>query len=168
MEKKIEVTYGYRVVDENNKTIGYETGSTFNGFCFKDTEAFEKHPNDICYIPEYGMEEINEELTNLQAIYENGGMSTKEYEEQIDFICRGEGWTFYNILNLVAGELSEEEMKVAEAGEGFGFLARIVFDTVDWQSPETYFMEMVLDDFFDELERHGLTKEILIEHGYEL
>lgn len=149
MEKRIEVTNGYKLVDENNNIVGYETATTMNGECYKDEEAFKKKKG-VCYISEYEYSELLEELSNLKSIYENGEESDEEYRTDIQFILQTAGWTYDNILELVGGK-------------GFERVAEFIFSVVDWQSPETYFQEF-LDDIgtsFFPLEQFGLTKKMV-------
>lgn len=50
MEKRIDVTIGYKIVEEGKPTR-YFADQTPEGMCYKDLDAY-KNDNDICYIPE--------------------------------------------------------------------------------------------------------------------
>lgn len=149
MEKKIEVTNGYKIVDENGIVVGYETGSTMNGECYKDEDAFKKKEG-VCYISEYEYSEMLENLTALHSEYENSEFSDEDYRADVKDIIDNVGWKYEDILNLVGGI-------------GFEKVAWYIFAIVDWQSPETYFQEF-LDDIgtsFFPLEQFGLTKKMV-------
>lgn len=50
MEKRIDVTVGYKIV-EDGKPTRYFADNTGEGMCYKDLSAY-KNNDDICYIPE--------------------------------------------------------------------------------------------------------------------
>lgn len=50
MEKRIDVTIGYKIV-EDGKPTRYFADQTSEGMCYKDLDAYNNN-DDICYIPE--------------------------------------------------------------------------------------------------------------------
>lgn len=50
MEKRNDVTVGYKIVEEGKPTR-YYAECTGEGMCYKDINAFDKN-DDVCYIPE--------------------------------------------------------------------------------------------------------------------
>lgn len=50
MEKRIDVTIGYKIV-EDGKPTRYFADQTSEGMCYKDIDAYNNN-DDICYIPE--------------------------------------------------------------------------------------------------------------------
>lgn len=151
MLKKIEVTYGSKVVDENGEVVCFNLGSTFNGYCFKDWEAFEKR-DGICYISEYEFKDMEEHLAELKECYKAGTITEKEFNKECIEVINNTGWTFDEILNCCGGK-------------GFEYLAEIVFDAIDWQSPTTYINEIEIDDFINVLNEHGITEDMLRKGG---
>lgn len=143
--KEIEVTYGSKIVDDYGK-VSYRTGSTFNGWCFKDREAFEKGEG-VCYISEYAFQDMQDELASLDIEYDQTDMTENEYNEQRNDIIRCYGWTRDDILALAGWDERENE-RHNEIATG---VAEIIFDIIDWQSPDTYYNEMELEDFAEDL-----------------
>jgi len=123
--KKIEVTCGYREERENGH-VTYYGGSTFNGTCYKDMDAFEKGEG-VIYISEYNL---------------------------LDYIA-GEGcdmWTRETLLDEVRETLEDERLFEMRDNEKFvEFLARVVLETCDWQDLSTYLYELTYDDSIEEM-----------------
>jgi hypothetical protein len=138
-----ETLIGAVILDNNGKVVGYELGGTDNGWCFKDEDAW-KSGKGICYISEYGFEDMEEELTDLKAQYENSDMTDEEYAKRKEEIISDNGYTREQIVNMVGGK-------------GFEKLAESIFYEVDWQSPETLFSEFDSIDF----EYYGITREMV-------
>lgn len=144
--KKIEVTCGFKFVDEHNNIVGYDGGNTFNGYCYKDEDAF-KSGEGICYISEYELEDLKEDIDNLDSLYNIGELSKEEYEGELSELLCNCGWTRKDFISLVGGK---DFIKVAEH----------IFYSVDWQCPITYFTEF-LGEFQEDydFEIFGITKE---------
>lgn len=87
------------------------------GFIYKDFEAFKTKTDEICYIPEYGVDDED----NIEGSYTYADflrMATewcKEDEDCMDYLKK-EGLTFHDV-------------------------AENLFEMVDWQSPETVLEE---------------------------
>lgn len=58
--KKIEVTIGFKYVDDNNEVVKIECDFSDNGYCYKDLSAWEKNEG-IIYAPEYEFEDAEDE-----------------------------------------------------------------------------------------------------------
>lgn len=140
--EKINKDYG-TVLMQDGKIIGYEIENTGEGFAFKDYEAF-KTGKGVCYISEHEFEDLEEELQSLRQMYGEDYLQIPEYNEDANHILESVGWTREKLINLVGGP-------------GFEELAFDVLKAVDWQSPETYFNEINIDE--TDLERYHLTKE---------
>ena len=150
VEKRIAVTCGSRVEDGDGNVIGYETGNAGDGVVYKDREAF-LSGKGICYIGEYDFGDMQEELTDLEARYQNSGMTDEEYREERSGILSSHGWTREKIVSMCGRE-------------GFEKVSEAVFDAVDWQEPSTYFDKFELTE--EDLSLYGLTKEqVLKEWG---
>lgn len=135
--KRIEKDRGYLILDDENRIFNYEGGSTFNGTCYKDIEAF-KTGKGICYISEYGLMDLHEELNGLEG-------------EDRASILGCHGYTRQDILNLLPD------------GEAFDKVAEYIFYTCDWQYPETLLDEMMREYEPDEWAELGITEEMLID-----
>ena len=124
--KKIEVTCGYREELENGE-IRYYGGSTFNGECYKDMNAFEKG-DGVIYIGEYSLQDL--EQGNEDAIL----------------------WTKDMLLNEARETLEREYPEEMASSEKFvEFLAAIVLETCDWQDLSTYLYELTYDDSIEKM-----------------
>ncbi len=142
--KIVFATIGYRHEEENGKVLSYTGESTFNGVCYKDKKAFGEKKG-ICYISEFGLEQIEDDLADLKEKFIFNELTREEYEESREEVFKNNGWTYEDLLNLVGGE-------------GFEKVAEFVFNMVDWQSPETYWDEYQFNPEED-LELFGLTWE---------
>ena len=152
MMTEIEVYYGYKIVDENNVVNDFIVGGTYNGHCYKDYEAFNKGEG-VCYISEYEYEDMREQISSLCLDYDNDRITEEEYNEERQHILTNVGWTKRDLLELVGFDNAyDEQMQL-----GLVKLASIIFDGVDWQSPETYFNEFEITD--DILSYCGLTEK---------
>lgn len=58
--KKIEVTIGFKYVDDNNEVVKIECDFSDNGYCYKDLSAWEKNEG-IIYASEYEFEKVDDE-----------------------------------------------------------------------------------------------------------
>jgi len=88
-----------------NGDVEKSEGPNQQGYIYQDIEAFDKKEG-ICYIPEYGSDNINE---NKDTIY-----------------------SYNDFLKLAGGNPR---------------VAKFIFESVDWQFPETY-LEESLEDIF--------------------
>lgn len=141
--KTIEKAIGAIIYNDDNTINTYKGGSTDNGWCFKDTDAW-KSGKGICYISEYGLNDIEEELAELSIVYNNTDMSDEEYNDRKNTIFSDNGYTREQIVEMCGGK-------------GFEKLAESIFYEVDWCCPETLFYEM--DTI--ELEDYGITREMV-------
>ena len=141
--KTIEKAIGAIIYNDDNTINTYEGGSTDNGWCFKDTDAW-KSGKGICYIGEYGLADIDEQVEELDAELANGRISEEEFKEKKNALFADNGYTREQIVEMCGGK-------------GFEKLAESIFYEVDWCSPETLFSEM--DTI--ELEDYGITREMV-------
>ena len=114
-----------------------------NGEIFKDYEAF-RTGKGICYVSEYGLEEIEENLAELQAIYENtkpgeeGYLTDEEYRRQREEIILAGGETRQTIIDQVREAFGDDYMLTDAQVEYF---AEDVFGLADWAYISTYLAE---------------------------
>lgn len=92
-------------------------GATWQGFVYKNPNAFAGKSAEICYIPELDFRSLTPD--------ENGWYSLDQAEDE----CIG--YTYQDFVDICDGEAS---------------VARVVFDSVDWQSPGTYYDELDEED----------------------
>ncbi len=119
--KKIEVTCGYREEFENGE-VRYHGDSTFNGWCYKDIDAFKKGEG-IIYIGEYSLQDLDEN---------NGDAKL---------------WTREMLLNETRETLEQEYPEEMYSNEKFvEFLAAAALEACDWQEPSTYLYELTYDE----------------------
>ena len=116
--KEIEVTCGFKVYDENGNLIGFKKDYNGEGSVFKDEDAFNRRPNDICYISEYSCEDEDE-----------GGIIPLSYATQ-------EGETRVTIRRQV-----KEHLGKRATAKKIDAYTEDVFYLAEWASISTYRME---------------------------
>lgn len=139
---------GAKLVLDEKGTALYREGYSDQGFIYKDTQAYMTSLDEVCYVPEFGFEDYESDLKSLFDDYENGKISKEDLLEGIDECGHNHGYTHQSLLDLCQGQEN---------------VAYIVFDTVDWQYPETYFNEM--DDTYELDEYEGV---LVLTEGMEL
>ena len=159
--ERIEKDYGYLLM-EDGKIYGYYPSSSDQGYIYKDFEAF-KSGEGICYISEYGIQELNEELADLEARHENitdpddeNFLSDEEYLEERADILRHCGETRQTIIDQILEAYGEDYMLTDEQAE---YLAEQLLYEADWAYICTYIAEdMWIDDAieFADITRPGL------------
>ena len=134
--ERIQKDYG-AVIMHNGRIFAVEGACTSEGEIFKDWDAFTTGEG-ICYISEYGLEEIDEELTDLQARYENGEMTDEEYEIAREKAILDIAETRQTIIDQVRDAWGEDYMLTDAQVE---YLAIDVFGLADWAYICTYLAE---------------------------
>ena len=140
--ERIQKDYGYLVMDEGH-IFDIEGEMSDNGEIFKDYEAF-RTGKGVCYVSEYGLEDIEEQLTELQAIYENtqpgeeGYMTDEEYRQAREKIILSVGETRQSIIDQVREAFGDDYLMTDEQVEYF---AEDVFQLADWAYISTYLVE---------------------------
>ena len=132
--EKIEKDCGY-VVIENGNIVNYEGGSTDNGWVFKDYEAF-KTGVGICYIGEFGLEELEEKLDELNQ--RKKWLTAEDYLAEREKILDECGETRQSIIDQVREAFGDDYMLTDEQVEYF---AGDVFQLADWAYISTYLAE---------------------------
>lgn len=110
MEKRIDVTVGYKIV-EDGKPTRYFADDTGEGMCYKDLDAY-KNDDDICYIPECD--------------FDGEGWSV-EYRE-------GLGYTKEEIINFVADEIRWGYEGIPACKEFCVHEAECIINEAEWES----------------------------------
>lgn len=156
--EKIQKDYGYLVVD-NGHIFSIEGEMSDNGCIFKDTSAFESGEG-ICYVGEFGLEDIHEELTDIQARYENGEFTDEEYRSERERVILAGGETRQTIIGQVMDAFGEDYMLTYEQ---VLYFAEDVFQIADWACIATYLAENFdLDDCieFDHIKGTGMFNQL--------
>lgn len=133
---RIQKDYGTLILADG-KPYDYEGENTGEGYVYKDYEAF-KTGEGICYISEYGLEELHEELADLEARYLNTEMSVEDYEAERDEILACCGETRQTIIAMVQEVFGDDYLMTAEQVEYF---AEDVFQLAEWAYISTYLQE---------------------------
>lgn len=110
MEKRIDVTIGYKIV-EDGKPTKYCAGNTGEGMSYKDIDAF-KNDDDICYIPE--------------CEFDGEGWSA-EYRD-------GLGYAREDICNIISDELRWNYEDIPVCHEFCEYIAECVMLAAEWES----------------------------------
>ena len=132
--ERIEKDYGYMLKDKTGVTY-YHGGSTDNGVVYKDYEAF-KTGVGICYISEYGLEDLEEKLGELDQ--RKQFLSGEEYLAERAEILEHCGETRQSIIEQVRDAFGDDYMLTDEQVEYF---ASDVFQLADWACIATYLAE---------------------------
>ena len=126
-----EVDNGYKVKSFFGERL-YILTYGWQGYYYKDYDAF-KNGNDVCYIPEYNYVNNNE---NCLIISEKDNTDDKYYRKDIIKEVREE----------LSGKVYQDFFNKRVPQKLINYIASIVFDTVDWQHPSSYFYETEWDD----------------------
>ena len=139
MEKKIEVTIGFKTINENGVET-YFGDYTNNGFCYKNIDAF-KNGLGVIYIGEYDFQSEICESTNAMLWYRNNWI------KYVKEAC----------LNYLEDKINE--IQECDFMPFIEFCALQILDECDWQDLTTLLDEkliysndwfnMMLEDFFD-------------------
>lgn len=158
--ENIAKDYGDLIMHEG-RIFGIDGDMSDNGVIFKDYEAFHTGKG-ICYVSEYGLEDIDEQLTELQAIYENtkpgeeGYLTDEEYRQRREEIILSIAETRQTIIDQVREAFGEDYMLTDAQVEYF---AEDVFGLADWAYISTYLAEnFEMDDTieYDEITGGGM------------
>lgn len=143
--EKIQKDYGYLVMDEGH-IYDIEGEMSDNGCIFKDSGAFESGEG-ICYVGEFGLEDIKEALADLDYRFEKTQMSESLYRLERERIILAGGETRQIIIDQVWDAFGEDYMLTQEQTVYF---AEDVFQLADWACIATYLAEnFELDDCID-------------------
>ena len=140
MEKKQYYKIGnHRIIDGKHS---FKFDWSENGYIFKDEEAYLLRHDDICYVPENAIQDL-----------EGGELGGEKWDIIVE-VGKAEGnWIFsHNDLLEECEEFCEDEFDAEDveylAKEyeiyGAGDLCDRVFDMIDWQFPSTYLQEFSL------------------------
>lgn len=129
--ERIEKDYGYMLKDKTGVTY-YHGGSTDNGVVYKDYEAF-KSGVGICYISEYGLEDLEDKLDELDQ--RKQFLTGEEYLAERAEILEHCGETRQSIIDQVRDAFGDDYMLTDEQVEYF---ASDVFQLADWAYIATY------------------------------
>lgn len=141
--ERIEKDYGYMLKDKTGVTY-YHGGSTDNGVVYKDYEAF-KSGVGICYISEYGLEDLEDKLGELDQ--RKQFLTGEEYLAERAEILEHCGETRQSIIDQVRDAFGDDYMLTDEQVEYF---AVDVFGLADWACIATYLAENFdLDDLIE-------------------
>ena len=141
--ERIEKDYGYMLKDKTGVTY-YHGGSTDNGVVYKDYEAF-KSGVGICYISEYGLEDLEDKLDELDQ--RKQFLTGEEYLAERAEILEHCGETRQSIIEQVREAFGDDYMLTDEQVEYF---AIDVFGLADWACIATYLAENFdLDDLIE-------------------
>ena len=134
--------YGRLTINEGH-LFDVDGEMTDNGEVFKDYEAF-RTGKGICYIGEYGLIDIQEQLANLEAVVSNakpgeeGYMTDEEYWAERERIIIDGSETRQTIIDQVREAFGDDYMLTDEQVEYF---AEDVFGLADWACIATYLAE---------------------------
>ena len=149
--ERIEKDYGYMLKDKTGVTY-YHGGSTDNGVVYKDYEAF-KSGVGICYISEYGLEDLEDKLKELNQ--RKQWLTAEDYLAERKKILEECGETRQSIIDQVREAFGDDYMLTDEQ---VAYFAEDVFGLADWACIATYLAENFnLDDCIQYDYEHGGT-----------
>ena len=143
-------------IEEINGKKYYVSDSTFNGYCYKDMDAYYNRPDDVCYICEGGFDDGEDGKLSVDFV-------NSKKEELINW---GSISTRNSIFDDVRTKLDYEEFdftyddgRVIKSKDFDDKLIEILADEVigmvDWQSVNAYVMEQedswlsIIDDYYN-------------------
>lgn len=130
----------------------YHGGSTDNGVVYKDYEAF-KSGVGICYISEYGLEDLEDKLKELNQ--RKQWLTAEDYLAERKKILEECGETRQSIIDQVREAFGDDYMLTDEQ---VAYFAEDVFGLADWACIATYLAENFnLDDCIQYDYEHGGT-----------
>jgi hypothetical protein len=160
----IEKDFGTLIMD-NGRIFDIDGEHNGEGYIFKDMESFETGKG-LCYVSEGELDDIREELTNLQAVYENAQpgdeeyMTDEEYRVERERIILAGGETRRSIIDMVRYHFAKDYLLTDEQAEYF---ARDVLESAEWASIETYLSDYGIMDsciMFDDMKEGGVFTEL--------
>ena len=154
--ERIDKDFGALVMS-GARIYGIEGGQSADGLIFKDYDAF-KTGQGLCYVSEYGLEEILSQLDDLEEEYKAGKMSEDEYLETREFIIlHTEGETRQTIIDQVREAYADDylltDAQVEAIAEGF-------FNLADWAYICTYLQDAYNLEDCIEYDRAGIFTEL--------
>ena len=120
MRKYYETTVGQKIY-ENTTLVGFQAAASEDGFIFKDEDAFENNPDEICYIPEHAWDEVEDS---------RGIMSVE--------LARALGETRNTIKSQIRESYAEDYMLTDKQ---IDHVAENLFSIFDWACVDTYLAE---------------------------
>jgi hypothetical protein len=165
--ERIQKDYGALIMSEGH-IYDIEGEMSDNGCIFKDSGAFESGEG-ICYVGEYELEEIEMNLAELEAVYENtqpgeeGYLTDEEYRAERERIILAGGETRQTIIDQVWDAFGEDYMFTKEQ---LDYFAQDVFELADWACIATYLAEnFEIEDCieFDDIKSGGVFNKFQYE-----
>jgi hypothetical protein len=112
------------------------TRQTADGIVYKDEDAFNNNPKAICYISEYGLEDL------MDCKEDGEDLTDKEIVEQ------GIGVTREVIRDEIVNSLAENNVKTTtEEVESKG-IVKFVFGELNWSCLNSFLDNVPLDEWF--------------------
>ena len=140
--KKIEVTIGFKYVDDNGNVVKIESDFSNNGYCYKDLSAWEKNEG-IIYAPEYAFDDAD---------YNGYFIEGEELKEQ----WTRESWVKW--VSDIVYHHNYEEIATLSNNEKDLLINKIAYDCLcvcDWQDLSTYLegwdWEDCVEEFIEEI-----------------
>lgn len=107
--------------------------STDNGFAFKDDKAFDNDFDAICYVPEAGLDELDE--------YKSEG---KDFTDK-ELVERYTGYSRNSLRQLILEYMQQYDPQFTLEDVVESEIDVIVFQFCDWQCPGTFLDESELE-----------------------
>lgn len=136
--KKIEVTIGFKYVDDNDNVVKIESDFTDNGYCYKDLTAWDKNEG-IIYVPEYGFDDADDNGNFIE------GEELKEQWTRESWVKWVKSIVFHHNYEEIATLSFEEKEKLID------YIAYNILCMCDWQDLSTYIEEWDWEDCVEEI-----------------
>lgn len=129
----------------------YLDNATFTGygFAFKDDKAFDNDFDVICYVPESGLEELDE--------YKSEG---KDFTDK-ELVERYVGYSRNSLRQVILEFMQQYNPKFSLEDVVESEIDVVVFQFCDWQCPGTFLNESELENEYIALDRNN----VVIEKG---
>lgn len=140
--KKIEVTIGFKYVDDNNEVVKIESDFSDNGYCYKDLSAWEKNEG-IIYASEYEFEKVDDKGNFIE------GEELKELWIRESWVEWVKGIVFHHNYEEIA-TLSDREKVLLTNKIAYDCLCVCDFQGLDAQL-EGWNWEDCVEEFIEEI-----------------
>lgn len=149
MRKEEVYPAGFKVYDDNDVLVGYACGYLDDGFVYKNEDAFNDNPDEVCYLCE-GMFDVEDEGDSREFV-------PVEKAEEL-------GDTRNTIKDQIRDLYAEEYMLTDEQLEA---CTKCVFNELNWSCVYTQIAESFwLDDLID-FSYSMLNENVFTKHQYE-
>lgn len=140
--KKIDVTIGFKYVDDNGNVVKIESDFSNNGYCYKDLSAWDNNEG-VIYAPEYAFDDADDNGNFIEGKELKEQWTRKSWENYV------RGIVFHHNYEEIATLSFEEKEKLID------YIAYNILCMCDWEDLSTYLegwnWEDCVEEFIEEI-----------------